>query len=446
MAAWLEMVDAPDNGGRKYSRSSRPLRVRVPSPPCLHLCGGGTVQGCGGSPVHGHNGLPVHCRRFAAVQRYSVANLRQCTGCSGPGRAGGSGFARAVSCGMDDETALAEIRRAARAVLDAWPEARAAVLFGSRARGTHRANSDWDIAFITAGDGDRCGTVPHSVPFRCANLGTYVNHIAIPEKLVERTALSIGHVGRGIARDGRILAGDWSRPAMEGTPLMDAGRYMRSLYASLARIARASEAAAAIEPTLVRYEILERTDQFVAATADAAEHLAKAVMGRHGIDAWHTHDLNDLATQARRAGLGVLADDLVRMNGATRTDHTAVYSGADADSLAHAIDRLPVILDLMGRELAALPAGFLDRQETTDVLGAAARQFRESAVALRAAIERDGADMALPEPDSWIAALVRAREGLGAALDDAANALGKGDWQPPEPSPFTDPDDPFQPG
>ena len=326
---------------------------------------------------------------------------------------------------MDDEAALAEIRRAARAVLDAWPEARAAVLFGSRARGTQRPDSDWDIAFITAGDGERCGSIPPDLQFRRGNLGTYVNHIAIPEKLVERTALCIGHVGRGIARDGLILAGDWSRPAMEGVPLIDAARYRRALYASLGRIALASEAAADIERTLVRYEILERTDQFVSAAADAAEHLAKAVLGRHGIDAWHTHDLNELATQARRAGLGVLADDLARMTRATRADHTAVYSGTDADSLAHAIDRLPAVLDLMGRELAELPADLLDRQETADLLGAAARQFRDSAGALRAAIERDGGDLTLPEPVVWITLLTRARERLASALEDAASAFGQ---------------------
>ena len=134
------------------------------------------------------------------------------------------------------------------------------------------------------------------------------------------------------------------------------------------------------------------------------------------------------------------------MNGATKADHTAACSGADADSLAHAIDRLPVVLVLMGRELAELPADFLDRQETTDVLGAAARQFRESAVALRAAIERDGADMTLPEPVAWIASLVRAREGMAAALDDTASALGRDDWRPPEPPPFDDCDDPFRSG
>ena len=328
---------------------------------------------------------------------------------------------------MDDEATLAEIRRAARAVLDAWPEARAAVLFGSRARGTHGPHSDWDIAFITVGDGDRCGVVPDGLPLRYECLRNEVNDIAIPEKLVERKALCIGHVGRGIAVDGRVLAGDWSRPKMEGVPVMDPDRYMRSLYASLGRIEVAIGASADIERALGRDDILERVDRFVAATADAAEHLAKAVMGRHGIDAWHTHDLNELAGQARQAGLGTLADDVARMNGAARHDHLAGYHGADRDSLAHAIDRLPVILNLTRRELAALEADFLNPRETAELLTAAARRFRRAATALRAAIERDGADMTLPAPVDWVTPLLQTRETLAATLDEAASALERDD-------------------
>ncbi len=347
---------------------------------------------------------------------------------------------------MDDETALAEIRRAARAVVDAWPEARAAVLFGSRARGTHGPNSDWDIAFITAGDGDRCSAVPHSLSIRRENIGNDVNNIAIPEKLVERKALCIGHVGRGIAVDGRILAGNWSRPNREGDPFMDADRYRRLLYASLGRITLAIGTSADIERQLVRDEIIERVDQFVAATADAAERLAKAIMGRHGVDARHTHDLNELADQARHAGLAALADDIARMNGATRGDHMAGYDGADEASLDHAVARLPVVLELTGKELAALPADILDPRDTADLTDAAARRFRRGAIALRNAIERDGPDIALPGHVAWTALLVHAREPLAATLEDAADALVRDDWQPPEPSPFRDRDDPFAAG
>ena len=296
----------------------------------------------------------------------------------------------------------------------------------SRARGTHGPHSDRDIAFVTAGDGDRCD-VPDGLPLRYECLRNEVNDIAIPEKLVERKALCVGHVGRGIAVDGRVLAGDWSRPKMEGVPVMDPDRYTRSLCASPGRIEAGTGASADIRCALARRHILERADRFVAATADAAERLAKAVMGRHGIDAWHTHDLNEPADLARRAGLGTLADDVARMNGAARRDHLAGYHGADRDSLARAIDRLPVILDLMRTELAALPVDFLDPQETADRVNTAVGSFREDAVLLRSAIERDGTDMTLPAPVNWIIPLLRTRATLAAALDDAASALERDD-------------------
>ena len=44
---------------------------------------------------------------------------------------------------------------AAEVTLAAWPDARAALLFGSRVRGDHLPTSDWNVAFITHSDGGR---------------------------------------------------------------------------------------------------------------------------------------------------------------------------------------------------------------------------------------------------------------------------------------------------
>ena len=52
------------------------------------------------------------------------------------------------------------IRWAAEETLRRWPAAQAAVLFGSRARGEHRPDSDWDIAIITARSGPRPDGLP----------------------------------------------------------------------------------------------------------------------------------------------------------------------------------------------------------------------------------------------------------------------------------------------
>ena len=333
---------------------------------------------------------------------------------------------------MDDEAALAEICRAAQAALDAWPEARAAVLFGSRARGNHRPDSDWDVAFIVRGDGDQFGCIPADVPFSVPGVrrSHYVNEIAIPERLIARKALCIGHVGRGIAVDGRVLAGDWKMPRLKGRVFMETDKYWQSVTASLRMIRSAAEAMARLGLSNVWRNSLGEADDFVACTADAAERLAKAVMGRHGLDAYSIHSLDKLADQARKIGLDALAEDILGMNGATRADHVARYKGATRDSLAHAIARLPVVLDLMRTELADLPAGFLDPQESAELVETAMEVFRNSTAALRAAVERDGADLEPPEPYGWLTPLVEFREALAATLDATADALRKGGKQP----------------
>ncbi len=121
--------------------------------------------------------------------------------------------------GMGDSAA--EIRRAAQETLDVWPKARAAVLFGSRARGNHPPDRDWDVAFITDGADDRMGATQRDLPFGRLDIGQCVNEIAVPERLVERKALCVGHVDRGIVADGRVLSGEWTRPGIEGQPFME---------------------------------------------------------------------------------------------------------------------------------------------------------------------------------------------------------------------------------
>ena len=324
---------------------------------------------------------------------------------------------------MDDEAALAEIRHAAQAALDAWPEARAAVLFGSRARGNHRPDSDWDVAFIVRGDGERLESIPSGVPFPVTGVqrSHYVNEIAVPERLVARKALCIGHVGRGIVTDGRILAGDWTRPRPEGEPFMETESYKRSMQNTFLMCRKACDALARCSED---WDIAIRwADDFVVSTADAAEHLAKAVMGRHGLDARHSHDLHRLADQARNAGHDALAEDFRRMNGATRTDHVARYDGATKKSLARAIARLPVVLDLMRKELADIPESFLDPEHAGRLADTAARHLSNGAASLRDAMQRDGTDMHPPEPYGWLKPLVKFREALAAKLDATADAL-----------------------
>ena len=289
--------------------------------------------------------------------------------------------------------------------------------------------------------------MPFSVPGVRRN--HYVNEIAIPEQLVARKALCIGHVGRGIVVDGKVLAGDWTKPRRKGSPFMEAEMYNGSVRNSLLMVWKACDAMARLSGD---WDIaLGRADDFVASTADAAEHLAKAAMGRHGLDAYNVHSLDALADQARKAGLEALAEDFLRMNGATGKDHVARYKGATRESLAHAIARLPIVLEFMRTELESLPDEFPAPQARQKLMKSTAKLFSEGAATLRSAIERDGADLQPPEPYGWLKPLVESRNALATTLEATADALRKGapgsgndEWQPPEPSPIDDPMDPHK--
>ncbi|MDE0212042.1 MAG: hypothetical protein OXJ64_19450 [Boseongicola sp.] len=95
-------------------------------------------------------------------------------------------------------------------------------------------------------------------------------------------------------------------------------------------------------------------------------------------------------------------------------------------SLAHAIARLPVVLDLMRKELTGLPAGFLNPQECAELKDSAVEVFREGAAALRGAVARHGADMQPPGPYEWLKPLVEFREKLATTLDAVADSLRNG--------------------
>ncbi len=352
---------------------------------------------------------------------------------------------------MDEDAAHAEIRRAAQETLDAWPEARAAVLFGSRARGNHQPDSDWDVAFIVKGDGERLGMVPNGLPFRRLDIGQCVNEVAIPERLVEREALCIGHVGHGIMRDGEVLAGRWHRPSVTGRPFMKAENYVRFMDASINMIRNAIGESFEIGAFDDWRSAPAKVDSFVALTADASEHLAKAMLGRHGIDAKAVHDVSELAAQARKAGDESLADDMIRMNGWTRGDHVARYQSSNAERLGHAIGRLLVVIDLLERELGAIQEDFIDAKTRSGLVRTAINALSRGAFVLRDAVKRDGADVAPPDPHGWLKPMLDLRTELPPKIEETADRLEKlpegsvkNDWAPPELPPFDDPTGPFQ--
>ena len=250
---------------------------------------------------------------------------------------------------------LPHLRSVSRATLAAWPEARAAVLFGSRARGDHRPDSDWDVAFIVK-DGAAAlhggfGPLPAGLP--ADSLPPEVQRLAISEDLLRRKACSIGHVALGIARDGRTLAGTWTRPQVEHA-LMQPDN-----YGKLIRSAAALMEYAARDMSLIGNDDwggdASVRGQFLTRSADAGEHLAKAMLGRHGLDFARTHDVTVLSRQAGKAGFPELARTVMALNGLTREQHTAHYP-EDApiptkEDCLHAVRRMHAVIEGLGEEV-----------------------------------------------------------------------------------------------
>ncbi len=121
----------------------------------------------------------------------------------------------------------------------------------------------------------------HLRPGRPADQGAVlgVQTLALPESVARRKALSIGHVGREIARDGRLLAGGWNRPRPDGEPAMEPGKYLQFISNTSDFIETAARQVAKAGKGGEWWGADHAAARFVASTADAAEHLAKAMLG-----------------------------------------------------------------------------------------------------------------------------------------------------------------------
>ena len=223
------------------------------------------------------------------------------------------------------------IRRAAEETLRRWPAAQAAVLFGSRARGEHRPDSDWDIAIITARSGPR----PDGLPL--FNLD-YTDIPVLTAERIRRRANALGAVECEIVRDGTLLAGHWDRPLIEGKPVMteeDYKKWMAGALGHAVEVVMQLQVAASTSDWVLASTAC---DGFVAATADAAERVGKGVLARQGIHPHRTHDMSLLAQQIEnhlknqeqtsaqgQAYLQRLPSRLRALNGDTRRDHKSDY-------------------------------------------------------------------------------------------------------------------------
>ncbi|MCY4463182.1 MAG: nucleotidyltransferase domain-containing protein [Albidovulum sp.] len=247
-----------------------------------------------------------------------------------------------AAASLPSEIAEPDLREAAARTLDAMPGAEAVLLFGSRARGGARPDSDWDVAVVTRGEDVRlvqCGRTP------IEELHPSVKAIFLSADLLRDKRNSSGHIAREVLRDGRLLAGRMPRVGrIRKNAPMEKIEFINKSDIVEGAIYRAGRSFVDILSAPPILAMGADAPGFVQCTADAAKHLAKLMMFRRDVMPPHWHDLNKLAGWLESAGQdgcwNKAAAAIRAMNGDTRRHHMAEYTGVTADDVSHAIARL----------------------------------------------------------------------------------------------------------
>ena len=249
---------------------------------------------------------------------------------------------------------------ACRETLRLWPQARAAVLFGSRARGTAHPDSDWDVAIVLEGD-----ELGHPRPARSvfprSELPADLPHVdvwALSEENLHRNARALGTLPYAVCRDGKVLAGEWSGPdpvQMEQEAAVNSGDWSRRMGLVLVKIHAAITSIEAMSTSGTWATGGGDCINLLQSSANAAELLVKAAIERRGVPADRSHDIAELAgaLAAQRPDESALAERMASLNGESRVHHIAMYEfqPPEAPDVIAAIRRLAGTLDLWASEV-----------------------------------------------------------------------------------------------
>ena len=240
----------------------------------------------------------------------------------------------------------ARLRRTAIEAVGSIPGIEAVVLYGSRARGTARATSDWDIAILShaSPENDRVARGLFDELER-------VHPIVMNPESIEAHCNQGTRIESAIARQGRLLAGDWTPPRCRtedldvaaediGSNLNIATGDLCSAFVALCNVAFSGRT---YEPRIVEY------------SQQAAETLAKTMIAGFGLSPTAVHDLSALATQLENAYRGRVrgaearrrfAAALRALDGNTKAAHEARYHKGPVERLARTAERIAGTLRL----------------------------------------------------------------------------------------------------
>ena len=238
------------------------------------------------------------------------------------------------------------IRRTAVEAVGSIPGIKAVVLYGSRARGTARAASDWDIAILSHASSEN----EHAAR-RLFDELERVHPIVMKPESIETHCNTGTRLEAAIARQGQLLAGEWIPPRCRsedldvtaediGDNLDIATGDVRSAFVALCDTAFTGKT---YEPRIVEY------------SQQAAETLAKTIIAGFGLSPTAVHDLNALATQLENAYRGRARGTEARrrfaaairaLDGNTKAAHEARYHKGPIEGPARTTERIANTLRL----------------------------------------------------------------------------------------------------
>jgi len=275
---------------------------------------------------------------------------------------------------MQTRLTEAMLRDAARRTLAESPICKAVVLFGSRARGDARPDSDWDVAVVTEGP-DPGGVVPRirEKAFEC--LPGEVNAVGMTEATLRAWRNAAGHIAVGVARDGITLAGKLEDLGdLEMKPEMNPKQFHECANSVLWMIKALNDVASRPSSELDKERfcaILSR------ASADASELFAKMAFNRRtGFPPPRTHAVDRIADELRERhprdeSLIALARMIDALNGRTRKHHEIGYPEIRQTPRDVRVGRLR-----LGRLLPALQDEILDAMQDPGLSAAAAEAMK----------------------------------------------------------------------
>lgn len=252
------------------------------------------------------------------------------------------------------------------------PDPVSVILFGSRARGDHGLESDWDFALVYEGTPPSLDGLPSSIEDREIDWAPMKRSRAME-------LLNVCGIQHAVATDGRCLHGvPLPRPERHDVNIPDAWDLLLQARNRI-RLAMTAMADYWELPQAVRGG---REPTVAVDSAMAGELLCKAALSMRGVEPRRSHSVRALCDDLeRRFPDDPLLPMLRRCDGLTSEAHVSVYSGlaSQRETIGVSARRLASVLRAFGEVLAAAcNASFADEgRDWMENLGAREGRLRE---------------------------------------------------------------------